>query len=63
MDLSNAMPDLWVEAPTTDLKSDFKANPKRQDGICEYSLPTGVQNKDIEVVFSYPAESVRLSTA
>ncbi|ETN44410.1 uncharacterized protein HMPREF1541_10590 [Cyphellophora europaea CBS 101466] len=56
MDLTAAMPDLWVEGPTTDLKSDFKAQPQREDGICEYAVPISNSNKDIEVVFSYPAE-------
>ena len=59
MDLSAAMPDLWVEEPTTDLKTDFRAKPERDDGICEYPVPTGSSNKDIEVIFSYPAEGVR----
>ena len=57
-DLMNAMPDLWIEEPTTDLKTDFRANTNRKDGICEYVVPTGNSNKDIEVVFSYPAEEV-----
>lgn len=61
MDLSAAMPDLAVEGPTTDLKSDFRAKPERDDGICEYAVPTGSSNKDIEVIFSYPAEEVRRS--
>lgn len=54
------MPDLWIEEPTSDLKSDFKADPRRDDGICEYAVPTSSKNKDIEVVFSYPAEGVSL---
>jgi hypothetical protein len=59
MDLASAMPDLWIEEPTSDLKTEFAADPKRSDGICEYSVPTGNKNKDIEVIFSYPVEGVR----
>jgi hypothetical protein len=59
MDLASAMPDLWIEEPTSDLKTDFAADPERSDGICEYTVPTGNKNKDIEVVFSYPVEGVR----
>jgi hypothetical protein len=59
MDLSEAMPDLWVDIPTTDLKNDFKAKPDRDDGICEYPVAVGNKNKDIEVIFSYPSEGVR----
>ena len=57
--LGSAMPDLWIEEPTKDLKTDFKANPERADGVCEYSVPPSMNapgTKDIEVVFSYHME-------
>lgn len=59
MDLQAAMPDLWVENPTTDLKADFRAQPERDDGICEYPVVASNSNKDIEIIFSYPSEGVR----
>lgn len=62
MDLSTAMPDLWVEEPTLDLKTDFAAQPARADGVCEYTVLIASASKDVEVVFSYPSEGVRSPT-
>jgi hypothetical protein len=59
--LGDAMPDLWIEEPTKDLKTDFKAQKRIEDGICEYTVPPSKNNpsvKGIEVIFSYPVEGV-----
>ena len=63
-DLDAAMPDLWVQEPTKDLLTDFKAAPSRQqkDNVCEYIVPPSLNTPNaqgVEVVFSYPLEDVR----
>lgn len=64
IDIDAAMPDLWIQEPTKDLLTDFKAVPDRQkkDGICEYAVPPSLNTPNahgVEVVFSYPLEDVR----
>ena len=59
--LGDAMPDLWIEEPTKDLKTDFKAQSRKQDGVCEYAVPPSKNHpnsKGVEVIFTYPAEAV-----
>lgn len=65
-DFNIAMPDLWVDAPTKDLLTDFKAvtdaSRREQDNLCEYEVPpsrNAPDSKDVEVVFSYPPENGR----
>ena len=63
-DFNAAMPDLWIQEPTKDLLTDFKAvsGRKDRDGFCEYSVPpsrNSPDSKGVEVVFSYPLEGVR----
>lgn len=60
------LPDIWVQNPTRDLLTDFKAIPDRQtkDGICEYLVPPSLNapnTKGVELIFSYPLEGVRSS--
>ncbi|KAK5050391.1 hypothetical protein LTR84_003672 [Exophiala bonariae] len=55
------LPDIWVQNPTRDLLTDFKAIPDRQtkDGICEYLVPPSLNapnTKGVELIFSYPLE-------
>ena len=62
-DLDASMPDLWIQEPTKDLLTDFKAVPRRQkkDGICEYIVPPSLNTPGaygVEVIFSYPLEDV-----
>ena len=55
------MPDLWIDQPTKDLKTDFKAEPNRKQGICEYIVPPSrntPNSKDVEVIFTYPLGDV-----
>lgn len=57
------LPDIWIENPTKDLLTDFKAIPDRQtkDGICEYLVPPSLNapnSKGVELIFSYPLEGV-----
>ncbi|EXJ57004.1 hypothetical protein A1O7_07348 [Cladophialophora yegresii CBS 114405] len=65
-DFDLAMPDLWIDAPTKDLLTDFKAvtNNKRKekDDLCEYAVPASrnaPDSKGVEVVFTYPSENGR----
>ena len=63
-DFDLAMPDLWVQEPTKDLLTDFKAvsGRREKDGICEYAVPpsrNAPDSKGVEVVFSYPLENVQ----
>lgn len=65
-DFDIAMPDLWIDAPTKDLLTDFKAlsdgSRKEKDGLCEYAVPPSANapdSKGVEVVFTYPAENGR----
>jgi hypothetical protein len=58
-----SMPDLWIEEPTKDLKTDFKAQRRTEDGICEYAVPPSKNHpntKGVEIIFTYPAEPVCL---
>ncbi|KEF54327.1 uncharacterized protein A1O9_09493 [Exophiala aquamarina CBS 119918] len=55
------LPDIWVEKPTKDLLTDFKAIPDRQtkDGVCEYLVPPSLNapnSKGVELIFSYPLD-------
>jgi len=57
------LPDIWVEKPTQDLLTDFKAILDRQtkDGVCEYLVPPSLNapnSKGVELIFSYPLEGV-----
>ncbi len=65
-DFDIAMPDLWIDAPTKDLLTDFKAvtstSRKEEDNLCEYEVApsrNAPDSKDVEVVFTYPAEDGR----
>ncbi|EXJ88646.1 hypothetical protein A1O1_05577 [Capronia coronata CBS 617.96] len=67
-DFDNVMPDLWIQEPTKDLLTDFKAIPnrKKKDFTCEYLVPTGLNtpnSKGVEVIFSYPLGNERLCLA
>ncbi|KAI1613771.1 hypothetical protein EDD36DRAFT_434490 [Exophiala viscosa] len=67
-DLDAAMPDLWIQEPTKDLLTDFKAVPSRQekDNICEYIVPPSLNTPNaqgVEVVFSYPLEDEKTCLA
>jgi len=67
-DLDASMPDLWIQEPTKDLLTDFKAVPRRQkkDGICEYIVPPSLNTPGaygVEVIFSYPLEDDLLCLA
>ena len=59
--LGDSYPDLWIDEPAKDLKTDFKAQSRAQEGICEYAVPPSKNHpnpKGLEVVFTYPAEKV-----
>ncbi|ETI25962.1 hypothetical protein G647_02739 [Cladophialophora carrionii CBS 160.54] len=65
-DFDIAMPDLWIDAPTKDLLTDFKAVTdsarKEKDDLCEYAVPPSLNapdSKGVEVVFTYPSENGR----
>ncbi|KAJ9610577.1 hypothetical protein H2200_005354 [Cladophialophora chaetospira] len=65
-DFDLAMPDLWIDAPTKDLLTDFKAvtdsSRREQDDLCEYEVApsrNAPDSKNVEVVFSYPTENGR----
>ncbi|KIV77164.1 hypothetical protein PV11_08987 [Exophiala sideris] len=67
-DLDAAMPDLWIQEPTKDLLTDFKAVHNRQttDGLCEYVVPPSLNTPNaqgVEVVFSYPLEDQKTCLA
>ncbi|RMD39414.1 hypothetical protein DV735_g5710, partial [Chaetothyriales sp. CBS 134920] len=56
---SAPVPDLWIEAPTTALKTDFGARDRQAEALCEYTVPPSrnqPNSRGVEVVFSYPAE-------
>ncbi|RMZ85231.1 hypothetical protein DV738_g194, partial [Chaetothyriales sp. CBS 135597] len=56
---SAPVPDLWIESPTSALKTDFSARDRQAEAICEYVVPPSrnqPNSKGVEVVFSYPAE-------
>lgn len=62
-DFDMAMPNLWIQEPTKDLLTDFKAMPdrKEKDRLCEYVVPpsrNAPDSKGVEVIFSYPMENV-----
>lgn len=62
-DFDHVMPDLWIQEPTKDLLTDFKAvsDRKEKDGLCEYAVPASLNapdSKGVEVVFTYPMENV-----
>ncbi|RMZ88132.1 hypothetical protein DV736_g4640, partial [Chaetothyriales sp. CBS 134916] len=56
---SAPLPDLWIERPTTALKTDFSARERSADALCEYAVPPSknhANSRGVEVVFTYPAE-------
>jgi hypothetical protein len=69
-DFDIAMPDLWVDTPTTELLTDFKAitggGRKQKENLCEYDVPpsrNSPDSKGVEVVFTYPSENGRCLAA